>query len=904
MNYHFRFLFFITFTSLYADELLECNTFEINTDTAITTARTFVERGEYHKAIPYFEQALQAHPDNVQFLFEYANALNTINNTQKALDIYLQLLKYRPTDSAILYNTAYTFKKLGHLDQAMPYYEKTLQQNPQHAEAHFSLGLALLMKGDFDRGWQEYEWRWKRNTQLMPRNFNKPLWDGSSLHGKTILIHAEQGLGDTFQFIRYVKIVKEQYHGTVLVAVQRPLFDIISRCCPYIDQVTTLDHIPSTFDVHIPLMSLPLILKTKEDTIPHDIPYIIPDQTLIASWEKKLAQDTSFKVGLCWQGNSNYSTLFLRAVVAAKSINVNMFAPLSTIPGVTFYSLQKETGMDQLATLHENFKLITFDEDFDKNNGRFMDTAAVMKNLDLIITVDTSIAHLTGALGVPVWVMLPEPADWRWMLNRSDSPWYPCNMRLFRQSASGDWETVIKTMTYELQKLVTQKKSPCTLFETKLQNHPDAQTHYEYGTYLASLDMPEQYEKAWYHLKQAIILNPLQHDWLFAFGTFCCRIGKFHDALNAYRTILVQKPSYIPVLYNSGYTLKTAGQLDAAIGIYKKITELKPDYEPAHLALAFALLNQGNFQDGWREHEWNLKKQGKDSPAFRALLQNNAIAGKKIILIPEGGLGDTIQFIRYAQRLHDMGAYVIAVVQQPLKPLLSLCPFIDELLIPQQLPAADATATLMSLPALFGDTEHSLPRTIPYIFLPQERIDYWQQQLQCDTNIKIGICWQPDVHNDISRLPIARRGIPLKKLCDIGLIDGVTLYSLQQKEGLDQLKNIPATINLHIFDSSFDVSHGNFIDTAAVMHNLDLIITTDTAVAHLAGAMGKKVWLLLPYATDWRWLHNRTDSPWYPTMRIFKQPVPFDWDTVMQEVKETLKKEFYSHPSTSSGRTE
>ena len=375
-------------------------------------------------------------------------------------------MRERPHEGGILYNTAYTLKKCGRIKEAMPYYEAALKRNPNHAEAHFSLGLAYLITGDFKQGWAEYEWRWQRNSQLSPRDFSQPMWNGEPLNGKTILLHAEQGLGDTFQFVRYAKLIKEQYGGIVLFASQRPLHTFVTRCCPYIDKVVTLDAIPKTFDVHAPLLSLPYILKSEEDTIPKEIPYIFPDQALTEFWRKRLSKDTHLKVGICWQGNSKYSTPFLRSVVAAKSIQMNKFSHLAFVPGVTFYSLQRETGTDQLKSMSTDFELVTFEEDFDKSHGRFMDTAAVIKNLDLVITVDTSIAHLSAAIGTPVWTFLPEPPDWRWMLNRPDTPWYP-NMRLFRQTKQGDWDSVMLKVRNELNELAKTKTSkPVPVLET------------------------------------------------------------------------------------------------------------------------------------------------------------------------------------------------------------------------------------------------------------------------------------------------------------------------------------------------------------------------------------------------------------------------------------------------------
>jgi hypothetical protein len=245
-----------------------------------------------------------------------------------------------------------------------------------------------------------------------------------------------------------------------------------------------------------------------------------------------------------------------------------------------------------------------------------------------------------------------------------------------------------------------------------------------------------------------------------------------------------------------------------------------------------------------------------------------------------------------------MGAHVTVSVQRPLLKLLSGCTYIDSLVSPgDPVSPFDAKATLMSLPAFFQDTEDTLPQNIPYISPNQERVAYWKNKLQNDHTFKIGICWQPDTHNDVSRLAIARRGIPLSFFHTLGSTPGVTLYSLQKHEGLDQIDKLPDHVTVKTFEDEFDVTHGSFVDTAAVMQSLDLIISTDTATAHLAGAMSKKVWLLLPFNTDWRWLLDRLDTPWYPTMRIFKQTKPFDWNSVIEDLHSIFFNEIFQKQS-------
>jgi hypothetical protein len=204
------------------------------------------------------------------------------------------------------------------------------------------------------------------------------------------------------------------------------------------------------------------------------------------------------------------------------------------------------------------------------------------------------------------------------------------------------------------------------------------------------------------------------------------------------------------------------------------------------------------------------------------------------------------------------------------------------------LPGHDASATLMSLPAIFYDDEKTAPDQMPYLYADPALVEYWREQLSTDTNFKVGICWQADIKNDIpSKLPIARRGVPLSSFAPLASLKGVSFYSLQKYDGMDQLDktNFP----LNVFDQLDDYA-GPFMDTAALIKNLDLVITVDTAVAHLAGALDADVWLLHPYATaDWRWICHRTDSYWYPTMRIFKQKKPFDYDGVMKEVFDALQ---------------
>lgn len=401
----------------------------------------------------------------------------------------------------------------------------------------------------------------------------------------------------------------------------------------------------------------------------------------------------------------------------------------------------------------------------------------------------------------------------------------------------------------------------------------------------------EQFPQAIACYEEIITNNPVEINAHFNLGHCHLAIGNKQKAIDAFSRVIEINPHAIAAYYNLGYAYKTFGDIDTAIEIYKKVIAASPDYDPAHLALGFAYITQGNFEQGWKQHSRYLRQSGKNGDKLRQLLENNDIAYKKILLRHEGGLGDTINFIRYAEYFKDLGADVLVSCQKQLIPLLSRCSYVDQFIPSDKpMPAYDADATLMSLPAIFEDTDQTVPQNIPYIFADPQLIKYWQEQLVDDTNFKVGICWQVDAHNDMSKLPIARRGYPLSCFAALADLQNVSFYSLQKYDGIEQLASLPSHFKLHVFDNLDDYA-GPFNDTAAIMHNLDLIITGDTAIAHLAGALGCTVWLLHPYATaDWRWIHGRTDSYWYPTMRIFKQHEPFGYDDVLEEVKTELSK--------------
>lgn len=341
--------------------------------------------------------------------------------------------------SHILLEQGRLLYQAGQITDAQRVFALVVDADPLNAEAHWRHSLTLLARGDYVAGWREFEWRLRLPGCGHSASIIVPRWDGSRLEGRSILLHAGQGLGDTLQFVRYVPMVK-QLGGRVFIACHRELLPIL-RAFPGVEGVIGQgDAIPIT-DYHAPLMSLPAILGTTLATVPAEVPYLSVDTTLVEHWRQSILALDGTKVGICWQGNQN------NAQDHERSFHLSAFAPLASLPGVTLVSLQKGPGVEQLEGAL--FPIVNFGERLDASDS-FLDTASIMQSLDLVISADTAPAHLAGALGRPVWVPLPFAPDWRWIMGRNDSPWYP-TMKLFRQKTAGDWSPVFQRIAAELR---------------------------------------------------------------------------------------------------------------------------------------------------------------------------------------------------------------------------------------------------------------------------------------------------------------------------------------------------------------------------------------------------------------------------------------------------------------------
>jgi tetratricopeptide (TPR) repeat protein/ADP-heptose:LPS heptosyltransferase len=917
-------------------------------DFHLSLGKSLTALRRWDQAIAAFRRALNLRPDHPWVHKHLGRALVGKNDFNAAIDSFRRAAQLLPNDHEVVCNLGNSLGEAGAFDQALDCFRRSLALKPDFAMAHFNLGVMLLRHGDWAPGWAEYEWRWRVPGLGMTMPYSQPFWDGGNLSGRRILLPAEQGFGDAIQFVRLVPQIA-RYGGKVLAACHPALFDLF-KTVPGVDVWLKHGDVLPDFDVQCPLMSLPSALKLT--SVPASAPYLFPDPFKVEQWRRRMEHEKRFKIGLVWAAGAprENERLWLR------SFSLSALAPLSAVTDSAFFSLQKG---EPAAQARSSPMPLT---DWSAELNDFSDTAALIANLDLIISVDTAVVHLAGALGKPVWVFLPYVSDWRWSINRADSAWYP-TMTLFRQTRPGDWTTPIRQVVESLpshrdgiprvklghaafqQKnweqaigrfqaaLVNrpddlearmnlalvfrelqrwdQAAEHCRLALTAHPNCPDA-----YNTLGVALFGLERFDEAIAALSQAIALRPDyaeaytnlgnahsgKEDWPQAAESYRQAIRLrpsdpdaqhnlavalrqtqlWEQSIAACNHVLALRPDYFQAYNTMGFALHGLGRYGEAEAAYRECLSLRPDFAEAHWNLGLCRLTQGDFQEGWREYEWRWQvKQTRQKFNFpRPWWRGEDLNGRRILLHPEQGLGDCIQFARYIPLVARLGGKVVFASPPPLLRIFSGLEGMECLASADApLPDFDLHCPLLSLPGALKTTLSDIPATVPYLSAEPRQIQHWHERLAGDDRQKIGLVWagRPSYGNDHNR------SMPLSDFAALAEIPRVRLFSLQKGHAAAQIRGS----SLELTDWTADLN--DFADTAALIANLDLVISVDTAVAHLAGALGKPVWVLLPFVPDWRWMLSRADSPWYPTMRLFRQDRIGDWASPIARLVEAVK---------------
>jgi tetratricopeptide (TPR) repeat protein len=397
--------------------------------------------GHGEEALKCFDRALAIKPDDRYFVFKRGSALLSLYRYEEALVCFDHAFAGTPEEADVLDDRANALAALHRQAEAIANYDQALRIDPDSAKAHWNRALALLRVGDFAEGWEEYEWRWKFDALgLRKRNLAPQLrWRGEQpIDGKKILLYGEQGFGDAIQFARYVPLVAE-LGAVVILEVRSALKNLFAGIKGADFVIGEGEELPA-FDLHCPLLSLPLAFKTRLETVPANVPYVFAPDERVRAWKERLPDIRMPRIGLCWAGNQDFRA------DKPRSIGLTPLLPLLGVPGVQFISLQKDLRPGDEDLLRQHPHVVHLGDQLED----FTDTAAVMSLLDLLISSDTAPVHLAGALGRPVWIMLQYSPDWRWLLDREDNPWYP-TARLFRQPTASDWDTVVRQVAAALQ---------------------------------------------------------------------------------------------------------------------------------------------------------------------------------------------------------------------------------------------------------------------------------------------------------------------------------------------------------------------------------------------------------------------------------------------------------------------
>ena len=407
------------------------------------------DMNQFEEAINCYDLAIGLRPNYAHALNNKGVALKELSRFDEAINCYRDAIKFKPDYAEPHNNIANIYATQNKTDEALELYDKAISIDPNYAPSYWNKSLLKLLVGDYKEGWNLYEWRWKYGAKNLIRDFKKPLWLGEqSLNGKIIFIYAEQGLGDTIQFCRYIKLL-ENLGAKVIFEVQKPLVKVLQNL-EGVHAITTQETPLPEFDFHCPLLSLPLAFKTLTNNIPNQISYIQADPQKVSAWKEQLGTKTNIRVGLVWSGGFRPDQPELWEVNKRRNLPVELLKLLN-IPNIDFYSLQKgEPAESEFKKIDQTSWGGPLIHNYVDQLNDFSDTAALITNLDLVIAVDTSTAHMAAAMGKEVWLLNRYDTCWRWFIDRNDSPWYP-TIQIFRQPTPGDWLSVMNEVRSSLE---------------------------------------------------------------------------------------------------------------------------------------------------------------------------------------------------------------------------------------------------------------------------------------------------------------------------------------------------------------------------------------------------------------------------------------------------------------------
>ena len=941
------------------------------TDVHYQMGLVYYQQKKFDQAVTCLKKALEIQPDDINALLQTGICFNDLKQYSEAKSYCQRVVELDPTHhqawghlgKACVENdefeegvyhfhrafklakrTAYArglakaYRKSGRHDYAVNILRQVLGDHPEDHEARFSLGLSLMHLEKFPEALDCLESRLHLaeiagfRTRLA-KIFALPAYNGENLADKSLLVFTEQGYGDIIQFSRYLKELRPKT-GRLMLWCREGLAELLQHNFA-LDFVTeNLAELPAV-DFRLPLMSIPRFFDRNFEFLEESTPYLTapPGRTTPQRDDGKL------KVGLVWGAEP------LGFDYNQKRVPLAQLAPLFEIPNVQWHSLQVGHDSRELpAFKHSN--LIT---DLSPGLKTFADTARAVSGMDLIITCDTSVAHLAGAMGKPLWVMLKMDPDWRWQADGQASRWYPTS-RLYRQYARNSWEAVVKRIHKDLSELAKtpapavsgmQAQSAASPFAkeklalasraTAAKNHQHAIEIYKeiLAREPGNANVLNELGVAWYRegnleearrfFAQAVASDPDYPRALTNLGACHNELNDNPSAIDCYEKALVLQPDMAAAWGNMAKAWSDMEEFEMAVYCYRKAIAIKPEAEfhrglskayrksgrydrseqilnnalakapndaDAHFGQAVTLFHLEKYPEAVREFEWRRKtkemiKHEQDLyPIFRDTVEyaGQDLSNSTLLLHTEQGFGDNLQFVRFIHQIRPKVKRLVMWCRPGLGALFKHCFGLDEVSENVfKLPGFDYHLPLLSVPYHFDPSLASLEPFSPYLFAPYSEQAFFTPD---PAKLNIGLVWGASD----SGFDHANKRIPLSQLKPLLEMEGIRWHSLQMGSDKDDIAN--EGLQDQLVDHSKVI--GSFADTAQIVSQLDLVISCDTAVAHLAGAMGKPTWLMLKKNPDWRWHADGESSIWYPSARLYRQDSYGDWSSVIRRVARDL----------------
>lgn len=888
--------------------------------------------GQIEAAVVSYRQALTLHPTFAEAMCNMGNAYRELGQIDAALAAYRQALAINPAHADSHNSLGVALQGLGEFDAALSSFAAALEIKPDHADAHANAAHLLLARGEFEPGWQEYAWRYSRDAVDLPLDDARALLPFHA-EGKRILLCFEQGIGDEIFFLRFANQLREQVAWVGYLSTPKVQSLIERSGC--VDQVfSRFDSLPSV-DITIPVGDLPLLLACNSRAeIPAPLDLRPTEQSVsdVRHRLRGLGWDGQPLLGITWRGGMAPEAGKRKSLF--KQIELGLLCDVIKGWHGAIVILQREPSRREIEQLQAMAALPIYD--LSDCNDDLESMLALLGLLDQYVGVSNANMHLMAGLGKPAHVLIPFPAEWRWMASGETSAWFP-GYSLYRQTADGDWRPALEALARDVcpegsvlvpppdpllalleagryeelesaanarleespesglvwkllcASLQMQGKDPINaLHQTARWLPDDAEVHNNLGR---ALQDAGQLDDAVMSYRRSLAINPADAAVHNNIGTVLQDLGQFEAAVASYREALKINPDYAEAHNNLGILLQDMGELKGAVASYRRALEINPQYAEAHNNLAHVLLELGDFACGWREYAWRTGQRTEPTsiPHVFSLLPFSA-HGKRILLKHEQGIGDELFFLRFALQLRHVAEWVGYKSTRKVHTLIERSGCVDQVLSPTMTaPPVDLTIPVGDLPLLMGcDSIDRIPGSIRFSATERAVAEIRQrfEELGLRSQRVLGITWRG------GSAPVAGKRRNLFKQIDLeSMADAVrgwpgAILILQREPRADEIERFRAQVPNPVYD--FSACNDDLELMLALLDALDEYVGVSNTNMHLMAALGKKARVLIPFPAEWRWMASGEASPWFPGYPLYRQLAAGDWRQALNRLAQDL----------------